>query len=222
MTEQEWSECEDPRPMWEHLSGGQSARKTRLFVCACCRRVWDLLTDERSRHAVAEAERYADGLSGPEALRAARRKADAAYQWSRKKHGTACANFIGAAHLALQATASALRFDPREDEFLRGVQERKELTERKARSGLTREIFGNPFRPVTVKADWLSSTVVGLAQAIYDERAFDRMPILADALEDAGCTDGDVLGHGRQPGEHVRGCWVVDLVLGKSQSSVVV
>ncbi|SRR5579871_339609 len=62
---------------------------------------------------------------------------------------------------------------------------------------------------------WQSSNVVSLAQAIYDERAFNRMPILADALEDAGCTNADVLNHCRKPGEHVRGCWVVDLLLGK-------
>ena len=62
---------------------------------------------------------------------------------------------------------------------------------------------------------WRTSNVTALAQAIYDDRAFDRLPILADALEDAGCTDADILNHCRQPGEHVRGCWVVDLVLGK-------
>ena len=60
-----------------------------------------------------------------------------------------------------------------------------------------------------------TSTVINLAQAIYDDRAFDRMPILADALEDAGCDNADILAHCRQPGEHFRGCWVVDLVLGK-------
>ncbi|MBL8798455.1 MAG: hypothetical protein JNM56_31460 [Planctomycetia bacterium] len=81
---------------------------------------------------------------------------------------------------------------------------------------LLRDIFGNPFRPVAVEPTWLTSTVASLAQAIYDERAFDRLPILADALEDAGCDNADILNHCRQPGEHVRGCWCVDLVLGKS------
>jgi hypothetical protein len=61
----------------------------------------------------------------------------------------------------------------------------------------------------------LNNTVIALAEAIYDERAFDRLPILADALEEAGCTNADILNHCRQPGEHVRGCWVVDLILGK-------
>jgi hypothetical protein len=68
---------------------------------------------------------------------------------------------------------------------------------------------------VTVEQSWLTSNVTALAQSIYDERAFDRLPILANALEDAGCDNADILNHCRQPGEHVRGCWVVDLLLGK-------
>jgi hypothetical protein len=81
---------------------------------------------------------------------------------------------------------------------------------------LARDIFGNPFRSVTVNATWFTTNVLALAQAIYDDRAFDRMPILGDALEDAGCDNADILKHCREPAEHVRGCWVVDLVLGKS------
>ena len=82
-------------------------------------------------------------------------------------------------------------------------------------STILRDIFGNPFRPVAFDPAWRTSTAVGLAEAIYDERAFDRLPILADALQDAGCEDADILGHCRGDGPHVRGCWVVDLVLGK-------
>jgi hypothetical protein len=74
---------------------------------------------------------------------------------------------------------------------------------------------GNPFRPVAADSRWLTSTVVSLAQAIYDDRLFDRLPILADALEDAGCDNADILTHCRGDGSHVRGCWVVDLILGK-------
>ena len=76
-------------------------------------------------------------------------------------------------------------------------------------------IVGNPYRPVRLDSDWLTSTVVDLARGIYDERAFDRMPILADALQEAGCENTDILDHCRGTGPHVRGCWVVDLVLGK-------
>jgi hypothetical protein len=78
-----------------------------------------------------------------------------------------------------------------------------------------REFFGNPFRPVALDPRWHTSDVVGLARAIYDDKAFERMPILADALMDAGCEDEQVIGHCRGDGRHERGCWVVDLVLGK-------
>jgi hypothetical protein len=77
------------------------------------------------------------------------------------------------------------------------------------------DIFGNPFRPVTVDPRWLSETVVALATRIYEERAFAWMPILADALQDAGCEEEQVLMHCREPREHFRGCWVVDMLLGK-------
>jgi hypothetical protein len=87
--------------------------------------------------------------------------------------------------------------------------------EHTAQCNLIRDIFGNPFHPITLDPSWLTSTVQALASGIYEERAFDRMPILADALQDAGCDNEDILNHCRQPGEHCRGCWVVDLLLGK-------
>jgi hypothetical protein len=146
---------------------------------------------------------------------AAQRLAQAAYQRSRKQHGPEAFRLFGAAHLAALATARRPRFDPRTDEFLRGAKERKYKTERKARSVLVREIFGNPLRPAVLDSIWLTSTVSALARAIYTDRAFDRMPILADTLEDAGCTDAGILEHCRGGGEHVRGCWVVDLLLAK-------
>jgi hypothetical protein len=77
-------------------------------------------------------------------------------------------------------------------------------------------LFGNPFRPVAFDPAWRAPTAVALAQRIYDERDFGAMPVLADALQDAGCEHPDVLAHCRGGGEHARGCWVVDLVLGKS------
>jgi hypothetical protein len=80
---------------------------------------------------------------------------------------------------------------------------------------LLHDIFGNPFRPVTADPTWLTSTAVALARTIYEERAFDRLPILADALEDAGCDNAELLAHCRGEGLHVHGCWAVDLVIGK-------
>src|SRR5262249_28763026 len=86
-----------------------------------------------------------------------------------------------------------------------------------AQVALVRDIFGNPFRPVVCDPAWRTSDVLLMAQGIYDDRAFDRMPILADALQDAGCDNADVLNHCREANAtHVRGCWVVDLVLGKT------
>jgi hypothetical protein len=82
-------------------------------------------------------------------------------------------------------------------------------------SNIIRDIFGNPFRPITLNPSWLTSTVLALATGIYQEKGFERMPILADALQDAGCDNEDILNHCRQPREHVRGCWVVDLLLDK-------
>ena len=88
--------------------------------------------------------------------------------------------------------------------------------EQACQCALLRCIVGpRQFRDVVLTPAWRTATVMSVAQAIYDDRAFDRLPILADALEDAGCTDHAILDHCRQPGEHVRGCWVVDLVLGK-------
>jgi hypothetical protein len=83
-------------------------------------------------------------------------------------------------------------------------------------SCVVRDVFGNPFRSSSVDPAWLTADVIGLAEAIYKDRSFDRMPELADALEGSGCTDAEILGHCRGPAEHVRGCWVVDLLLGKS------
>jgi hypothetical protein len=84
-------------------------------------------------------------------------------------------------------------------------------------AAILRDILGPlPFRPVALDPACLTSTAVGLAEGVYADRTWDRLPILADALEDAGCTDADVLAHLRGPGPHARGCWPVDLVLGKS------
>jgi hypothetical protein len=86
---------------------------------------------------------------------------------------------------------------------------------RRSTAHLLRDIFGNPFRPVSFDPRWRTTDVRALARSIYEDRAFGRLPVLADALMDAGCADEQVLGHCRSEGPHVRGCWVVDLALGK-------
>jgi hypothetical protein len=94
--------------------------------------------------------------------------------------------------------------------------EKAKKAERKMQTTLVREIFGNPFRPVTFKTEWRTTDVMLLAKGAYQEHAFDRMPILADALQDAGCNNEDMLDHLRDTTTtHYRGCWALDLVLGK-------
>ncbi|MCI0462153.1 MAG: hypothetical protein L0Z62_34815 [Gemmataceae bacterium] len=92
---------------------------------------------------------------------------------------------------------------------------RAEAAETTAQSVILREVFDNPFRPVALAADWRTPAAIAVARSMYEEHRFDEMPLLGDALEEAGCTDAQILTHCRQPGEHVRGCWVVDLILGR-------
>src|SRR4029453_508957 len=85
-----------------------------------------------------------------------------------------------------------------------------------ALANLVREVFGNPFRPVSFAPEWRTDTAMALARQMYESREFGAMPILADALQDAGCDSDDALNHCRDTtAPHIRGCWVVDLVLGK-------
>jgi hypothetical protein len=90
------------------------------------------------------------------------------------------------------------------------------VAEEREQVRLEREVAGNPFRPVALDPSWRTSTAVALARQMYESRDFGAMPILADALEEAGCYSPDVLAHCRGDGPHVRGCWMVDLILGKS------
>jgi len=113
----------------------------------------------------------------------------------------------GAAHFGALASSGSNPYDRPDYPLI--------ASERTAEAAILRDIFGNSFCPVTSVAGWLNTNIVALAQAIYDDRAFDRMSILADALEDAGCANQDILNHCRQPGVHVRGCWLIDLFLGK-------
>jgi hypothetical protein len=212
MTETEWLVCTDPQLMVGFLTDGAgSDRKLRLFGCACCRHVWDWLTENCFRDAVEVAERFADGQASSKELAVAKRISGAALE----RNGLA--GVTGPRYCALGSAWSCTR-NPQTAAlyplwvFNDGAQRSWEVL-------LLRDIFGNPFRPIpSVPPVWLAwndSTIQKLAQTIYDEHAFDRLPILADALEEAGCTNADILNHCRQPGEHVRGCWVIDLILGK-------
>jgi hypothetical protein len=219
MTEQEWLACTDPKPMLEFIRGKASDRKLRLFAVACCRCGWHLLPDERSRNAVVVAEQFADGKATWEQLRAAwaaaMTAAKAAMRVARQVKGEAKSVADQVVRAAWEAAWGAKQTAA----FV--VKEGGEIAKKAWPDQTTFfcDIFGSPFRPVSLSPSWLvwnDGAVRKMAQAIYDERAFDRLFVLADALEDAGCHNADILAHCRQPGPHVRGCWVVDLVLGKS------
>jgi hypothetical protein len=204
MTEAEWMTTDDPLSMLEFLRGRRIGRHRRLFACACCRLIWDRLPSDAWRRAVEVAERFADGEASNEERSTAYRVAYgcAGGPFTPSAAGFAC--YADASYANARAAAAHVAFlDP-------------SLLPRQA--ALLRELFGNPFRRRTINHSWIAwndSAIRSMAQAIYDERAFDRLPILADALEDAGCDDADILAHCRSGGEHVRGCWVVDLLLGK-------
>jgi len=204
MTEADWLHCTDPHLMLEFLRGKASDRRLRLFAVACSRRIWDWI-DVLGRAAVEVAESFADGFAGPEELRAARLACQGA--------GDQAAWYAAATNPAIAARNAALSAQA-------GVASHpligSEEAELRAQAALLRDIFGAlSFRPVSVDPTWLTPAVIKLGQAIYDERAFGQMPLLADELEQAGCTNQDILSHCRGPGPHVRGCWLLDLLFGK-------
>jgi hypothetical protein len=222
MTEQEWLTQVEPGGILRFLWDNGSDRKLRLFACACCRQVWHCLTDRRCRAAVEQAERYADGLVSKRSLttfrveaRKAVRRQGIPYWRGRAFH--ACLNAVEdvpapeVAGLAAQDAYGAV---------LCGDGDHTAAC--LAQTALLRDIF-RPFRPVTLDTAWQTPQVVALAQAAYDQRELPaghldpaRLAVLADALEDAGCDQADLLDHLRGPGPHVRGCWAVDLLLGMS------
>jgi hypothetical protein len=215
MTEVEWLTCTDPGSMLKYLraNGQASDRKLRLFEVACCRRIELLPKEGRSDDAVKIAERAADGLCDARELARAERLAVYASRAAVDRGADAS---ICRARLAAQCAVNPQTINAAND---------TSLVAREAGVGfdiqaiLVRDLWGNPHRPARVAPNWLrwnDAILAKLAEAIYADYSFNWLPILADALEEAGCTHSDFLNHCRQPGEHVRGCWVIDLILGKS------
>jgi hypothetical protein len=228
MNEADWESCTDPTEMLEFLraSGQPSDRKARLFAVSVCRHVWGLLTDERSRKAVIVAERHADGLASDEELGvacvAATALADALYHDDRHSPLDGAPAAAGWAADPVTSTAAvnaahdarwAAEFDGDAQVF-------------RAQAVLLRDIFGNPFWATPAIAARVRAhddgLVVKLAQAAYDDRVLpagtlDPAPlaVLADALEESGA-DAGLVAHLRDPGTHVRGCFALDVVLGRS------
>jgi hypothetical protein len=190
---------------------------------ACCRRIWHLLEDKRCRKAVEIAETAADKKRKSRGDLARIEKLVTAVQGSHEYGDPALDNALSAVEYlrwdgeangwAVGKAAEAMAFDKEDDDG--PTWDEAQTDEQGIQCQLLRCILGNPFRPVAMDSTWLTTTVTDLAKTIYQERAFDRMPILGVALKDAGCKQKDILSHCRQSGEHVRGCWVVDLILGK-------
>jgi hypothetical protein len=243
LTEAEWLTSTDPMPMLDYLDSHDllTDRTQRLHDCACVRRIWHLLLDEHGRRAVETAERFADDMATLEELREAQGAALAAadaqatlyfpgtpnsYTVLAAAAGAAWEFRSGADPLAHAAGAISWEGLTENGPPKRRLGRIKFAEERANQAALVRDLFGNPFRPVTISPavlTWNAGLVVRIAQAAYEERPLPAgtldnglLAILADALEEAGCTDTDILGHLRGSGPHVRGCWPVDLCLGKS------
>lgn len=196
-----------------------SERKLRLFACECCRLIWHTVETDLCRQAVLIAESYAEGSETTASLIAAYDKADEASVSVGDKAAVSTAETQFRVNEAIEVSTcciDALGFPARGSPAYGEQMKAAWLQRAGPQVELIRCIFGSPYRPVVADPRWLTFTVRDLAAAIYAERAFDRLPILADALEETGCDDTSVLTHCRGPGPHVRGCWVVDLVLGKT------
>jgi hypothetical protein len=219
MTEDEWRSGVEPEPMLAYVRYTASERKLRLFACACCRRVWHLLTDERSTEAIEVAERFAEGEATAAELAEAERRHNEVVHCGVPSLEQAAPWLI---HWAIDPSLDeAFRWIFRDDDDIAFLRD----AEAPAQAALLRDIVGDPLSFVALGPAWLrwnNGLVRRLAQAVYDERHLPlgtldltRLAILADALEEAGCTDAAILEHCRSAGDHVRGCWVVDLLLGK-------
>ncbi len=225
MDERQWLEASDPAWMLEFLGDRASERKRRLFACACARRALRLQANDLLEEALAIAEQLADGTIPAEArdralqaVRTARsmqpddelnRTISAAVQHA--LDAPAAEAVSNASECAIRAAIADMR------RRRPGSVARVSYTpEHAAQAALLRCLVGNPHHPVRLGPEvlaWNDGTVVKMARAIAEARSFEQLPILADALEEAGCSDAAVLGHCRHGGEHVPGCWVVDLVL---------
>ena len=221
MTGAEWLACDDPKVLWARCEPQATERKKALFRVACCRSAVAATNQtEQYEFEVSVLEGYADGhLDHDVVHRVFTRLSWPAREAQRAgpTPGDPPARFVEEVMIAAtapgdQATESALAFAQWTLEAVGlGV-----ASARRPFVALVRDIFGNPFRPITPDPRWRTSAALSLAATMYESRDFAPMPVLADALEEAGCDDAAVLAHCRDPqAPHVRGCWVVDLVLGK-------
>jgi hypothetical protein len=227
MTEADWLTGADPLPLLEFLRsrGVVSDRKARLFACACCRLIWPLIPEGPCRQVVEVSERFADGTASPLELDRARMKAKmadindsasgAAVETAEPRLRVAYAILFSQRAAWCQASRRTGSVSPEAVAVADAARQRM----CRSQCGLLRELFGNPFQIAIADESWLhwnAGCVVKMAGVIYERRRFADLPILGDALEEAGCTDQVILDHCRASGEHVAGCWMLDLLLTKT------
>jgi hypothetical protein len=212
MTEAEWLQTNDTATLERYLSvlaDPPSPRKCRLFACACARRAWEFLPPGPWREAIEAGERFADGKATEGELNGINRAL--ALAWTHRLTFLLPLVALPTADLEPPAVAHLA-------EVRRGVGRIwPTIAEADAHRELLRDVFGNPFRPPVIEPGWLTwegGVIVQLARMIYDERRWEEMPVLADALEDVGCDDETILAHAWQGGLHARGCWLLDALLG--------
>jgi hypothetical protein len=241
MTEEEWLAGAGPFDWphryfhWLFYSAGASDRKLRLACVACCRIVEPHSGGAPFPFLLRSIEELADGNETKEHVN---RAVESIRSWQHDRYQAlfrSDSEPTPTEHLEDHARSAILnagsQYHDREwhisrkdysypcfvaEDILNATEllGQKDAAERSIIQ-ILHDIFGNPFRPVTLLPEWRTSTVLALAQGIYSDRAFDRKPILADALQDSGCDNEEILQHCRGPGPHVRGCWVCDLCLGK-------
>jgi hypothetical protein len=231
MTEAAWLTGREPVAMLVAVRGSASDRKLRLFAAACWYRVWAAQVDAKTRRVVELFVRHVDGTISPNEWREGFAAAGGA-NLGQHFRLLFCTDPVMAAaesaKFAVQDAAWQQSWDATEADVratfpeLIGkpswrnlIRNKVQAREENEQAALVRDVFGNPFRPVCFSPEWRTDTAMSLARTMYDAREFSAMPILADALQDAGCDSDDVLNHCRGDGPHVRGCWVCDLVLGK-------
>ncbi|MCU0703360.1 MAG: hypothetical protein MUF18_05150 [Fimbriiglobus sp.] len=190
-------------------------RKLRLFAVGCCRAAWHLLGEPCLRSAVEVAERFADDRANKGELADAARRVDEEWFAGRLPTADTLAEWSAASFVRESCSPSA-HVAAFSMTAISPCPLSNEHGGEAVLCDLLRCVFGNPFQKPVFNKKWRTETVKTLATGIYEERAFDRLPILADALEEAGCDDPAMLSHLRGPGPHCRGCWVVDLARGKS------
>jgi hypothetical protein len=222
MTEAEWLECVEPIEMVNFVGHKASDRKFRLFAVACCESSRQLLLNKDHRQNLEIASRFADGMATERELAEAYKRAndfacgfyyssDTEREVRRWAEATAVADANAVIRPLYYMESSAA-------DAAWMIHRAGHRNPNKRLAALAKDIFGNPFRPVIVDLPGVSrdqSAAGKLAQSIYEVRTFDRLPVLADTLEAAGCDNAALLGHLRGPGPHVRGCWALDLILGK-------